>query len=296
MSYPLKAHTLPILAQVIAQPDLDALVRDFIQSFHILRQTPLDPQTDPQIIALVTSLRNPIDDLHTYLALINGQDPLFDRIYFLLGNSPSSAYAAGPLIDPSAYVAACTAAGHWSRVEFQDSPGYLICYNDTVAYDERLILNFCTQADAFAFVDALRLVADRTLAFKVLLATAAGPLNDTEKNDKVVLYYTRARRAERLAQVDTLLAGITLEPSLSGFYLALRPGVGMAAETDSTWSFTMYNTEYCIEYLLRHSAGGPEAGIPPTADGMYDYVVRRLVADGRLSADQIDPADRPAGL
>lgn len=246
MSYPIKAHTLPLLDKILGTADLADQVKTFIDS-----------------------RSGKTDDFHEYLVSVEANEPLYNLIYSTLGTSRCAPYtlSAAKEADIKAYADACAAAGKWESVGFQSQPGYLICLSATQA-EERMILNFKTQPDALAFAGKLRDEADKSVSFKILLGS---PLEAIDKNDKIVIYYPKAQRSAVL----TIVSGIPdaqLAPQISGFYMQVKPGVGIAAETEPTWSFTMYTAEYCMKYLVNQTRDGK----PYAAAEMYAYVVKRL--------------------
>ena len=274
MPYPIKAHTLLRLEQILQPENLNDCIAEFSAKHG-----------------------KEYEKFHNYLvSLYNSGDgslsplgSLYNFIYSQLGTCQSPNYAAGSPIDTKAYTDACKASGKWEIVGFQSSPGYLICDNEQASPDERIILNFNTQPEAFAFAGILKDSVDATVSFKILLATADGALNVTTKNDKIVIYYPKSARDSILTLVNAIPAR-QLQPSISGFYLKVKDGVGLAAETDDTWSYTMYSAEYCMKYLINQYEAHGEI----TAAGMYDYAIHRLVKKGRIPSELVDPADLPA--
>lgn len=246
MSYPIKAHTLPMLDKILGTAGLADQVKAFIDS-----------------------RSGKTDDFHDYLVSVEANEPLYNLIYDILGTSRCAPYALGQIkeSDIQAYVSACKATGKWESVGFQSQPGYLICLSATPA-EERMILNFKTQPDALAFAGKLRDEADKSVSFKILLDSHLEAVN---KNDKIVIYYPKAQRSAVL----TIVSGIPdaqLAPQVSGFYLKVKDGIGIAAETEPTWSFTMFTAEYCMKYLVNQTRDGK----PYAAAEMYAYVVKRL--------------------
>lgn len=268
MSYSIKAHTLPLLEQILGTAGLDDQVKAFIES-----------------------RGGKTDDFHDYLVSTGANQELYHLIYNTLGTSRCAPYTLNipSEADIRVYLDACTATGKWAKIGFQSNPGYLICTNDT-AHDERIILNFKKQTDALAFATELKNKADKSISYKILLGSQ---LEAIHKNDKIVIYYPQAQRAGILAWVNAIPEA-QLAPQISGFYLKVKDGVGIAAETEPTWSFTMFTAEYCMKYLINHSPNGKEKDTPATAAGMYDYVIRRLVKKGRIPEGLAAPADLPA--
>lgn len=255
MPYPIKAHTMPLLEKILGTAGLPDQIKAFIDSRGGQR-----------------------DDFHEYLVSTGANQALYNLIYNILGTSRCAPYT---LITPTdaaikAYMDGCKAAvkvdgKKWNFVDFQSNPGYLICRNDT-PHDERIILNFKNQTDALAFATKFKDNVDSNVTFKILLG---GHLEAIDKNDKIVIYYPQAQRTDILALVNAI-PDAQLAPQISGFYMQVKPGIGLAAETDPEWSFTMFTAEYCMKYLINHSPAGKEKGTPATAAGMYDYVMKRL--------------------
>lgn len=230
MSYPIKAHTLPLLEKILGTAGLADQVKAFIDS-----------------------RSGKTDDFHEYLVSIDANEPLYNLIYDTLGTSRCAPYtlSAAKEADIKAYTDACVAAGKWASVGFQSQPGYLLCHS-AVQADERIILNFTTQPDALAFAGKLRDEVDKSVSFKILLGS---PLGAVDKNDKIVIYYPKAQRSAVLTVVNGI-PDAQLAPQISGFYMQVKPGVGIAAETEPTWSFTMYTAEYCMKYLINQTRDG----------------------------------------
>ncbi len=273
MPYPIKAHTLPLLERILATENLGDRVQAFIDS-----------------------RGGKTDDFHEYLVSVEANEPLYNLIYDTLGTSRCAPYTLNIPTDAdiSAYINACrnaltTNEKKWDIVDFQSNPGYLLCGNETVP-DERIILNFKNQTDALSFAANLRDHVGSRVKFKILLGSH---LEAIHKNDKIVIYYPKAQRAGILTLVNAIPAA-QLSPQISGFYLKVKDGIGIAAETDPNWSFTMFTAEYCMKYLVNHSPAGKEKNTPATAEGMYAYVVRRLLKNGRIPDSLADPADLPA--
>lgn len=254
MSYPIKAHTLPLLEKILGTAGLADQVKAFIDS----RSSKTD-HFHEYLVNLYEGSKNNLSALGL----------LYNFIYSQLGTSGCAQYAATPVAQDvvDEYITAFRETGKWNTVGFQSQPGYLICLSATPA-EERMILNFKTQPDALAFAGKLRDIADKSVSFKILLGS---PLEAIDKNDKIVIYYPKAQRSAVL----TIISGIPdaqLAPQVSGFYLKVKNGVGIAAETEPTWSFTMFTAEYCMEYLVNQTRDGK----PYAAAEMYAYVVKRL--------------------
>lgn len=283
MSYPIKAHTLPLLESILSTPGLAGHVQAFIDS-----------------------RGGKTDDFHDYLVSVEANEPLYNLIYDILGTCDSPDYATPfPEAAVKAYITGCM-KGPWNSIILQNtnppldfrqiSPemgDYLMCqHTRSMQADERIIINFCIQDIAIEFLDQLKDHVGAETGFKVLLAYDHNRFDSVNKNDKVVIYYPKAQRGVILSEIDRINPA-ALQDSVSGFYLQVKPGVGIAAETEPTWSFTMYTAEYCMKYLVNHSPAGKESTTPATAAGMYDYVVRRLLKNGRIPESLAEPADLP---
>lgn len=260
MSYPIKAHTLPLLDKILGTAGLADQVKAFIDS-----------------------RSGKTDDFHEYLVSVEANEPLYNLIYNTLGTSGCARYAATPVAQDvvDEYIAAFRETGKWNTVGFQSQPsGYLMCHSATPT-DERMILNFEEQTAALNFTNILRNKVSADVSFKVLLSYK-GTLPNVSKNDKIVIYYPKAERVNLLALVDVIPES-SLSAPVSGFYLKVKDGVGIAAETEPTWSFTMFTAEYCMKYLVNQTRDGK----PYAAAEMYAYVVKRLTKAGhpRLPMD-----------
>lgn len=283
MSYPIKAHTLPLLEKILSLPGLDDQVKAFKAELDKWNAKHPDDKNDGK----------KHENLHDYLVSTGANQALYNAIYDKLGTSRCAPYTLQipTQAEIEAYATACAASGKWEKVYFQSQPGYLMCSNETAA-DERIILNFRKQTDALTFADGLKDKADKNVSFKILLGNHLEAVN---KNDKIVIYYPKDRRADVLAWVNAI-PDEQLAPEISGFYMLVKPGVGITAETEPTWSFTMYTAEYCLKYLVNHGPEGKESGSPASAADMYDYAMRRLLKNSRILSDLTDSADLPPAL
>lgn len=67
-------------------------------------------------------------------------------------------------------------------------------------------------------------------------------------------------------------------------------GILKAGESSENPAFTdvalRYAAEYSMKYLVNHSEQGKESEVPVSAETMYEYVMRRLVKNGYIPADQ----------
>lgn len=269
MTYPIKAHTMPLLEQILGTEDLPDKLNTLHKELDDWNRTHQDgPETDGK----------KHEKLHEYLVSTGANQALYNLIYNTLGTSDCADYTKNIPTDAAikAYIDGCRAAvkvdeKKWNFVDFQSNPGYLICGNDTT-HDERIIINFKNQTDALAFATELKDYVDSKVTFKILLGNHRYAI---EKNDKIVIYFPKTQR-DHILQLVNAIPAAQLAPQISGFYMQVKPGVGLAAETDPNWSFTMFTAEYCMKYLINHSPTGKEEGTPATAAGMYDYVMKRL--------------------
>lgn len=278
MSYPIKAHTLPLLEKILGTAGLADQVKAFIAELDKWNAEHPDGKNDG----------TKHENLHEYLVFVRANHPLYNRIYDILGTSRCAPYALGQIkeSDIQAYVNACKTTGKWTETDYQPGSSYLMCHSATLA-DERIILNFKEQAAAFAFVNELKDKADKSVSFKILLGSHLEAVN---KNDKIVIYYPKAQRSALLALVDAI-PDAQLAPQISGFYLKVKDGIGIAAETKPTWSYTMYTAEYCMKYLVSQTRDNNQQY---NIEEMYNYAMRRLEKNGRFPAALADPADLAA--